>query len=220
VTVSWSVSDPNSALLNLSGCEPTVIGFDTPGTVLTCAATSIGGSATRSVTIKRDAHEPSTAFQLEPVAAPAAGMPLGAVDGTATVKDAAGTVVGSMPIVTCFFAPGLSVSLGGVDSAGGSGVASMTYAVTGAQKIASTTVAGPFASPVISAPGASTVTSWSRDAAGLRGGNLVVNFVISSSISCAGVALGIVLPKHGTFEVSGTLSDGATGQPFHQSIAF
>jgi hypothetical protein len=98
VTVSWSVSDPNSALLNLSGCEPTVIGYDTRDTVLTCGATSIGGSATRSVTIKRDATEPSMAFQLGPIAAPAAGMPLGTVDGTATVKDAAGTVVGSMPM--------------------------------------------------------------------------------------------------------------------------
>ena len=69
-------------------------------------------------------------------------------------------------------------------------------------------------------PGATTLTGWSRDRAGLHSGNLVANFVITSSISCAGIALGVVLPKHGTLEVSGTLTGGPTAQPFQQSISF
>ncbi len=222
VTVTWSVSDPSSALVSQSGCESAVIGNDTPGMVLTCNATSIGGSATRSVTIKRDTHAPITSIQLAPETAPAPGTPLRTVEGLAIVKDARGTVVGTMQSVTCYFAPALKASLSGVDHANGSGIASLTYAASGAQKIAPTTVAGlgASASNIISTPGATTVTAWSRDAAGLRSENLVANFVISDSISCAGVALGVVLPGHGNLEVFGQVMDGATVQPFHQSISF
>jgi hypothetical protein len=160
--------------------------------------------------------------QFAPEPGPEPGMPSRTVVGTATVRNAAGTVVGSMDYVNCYFVPGLSASLGGVENANGSGVTSLTYAATGAQKIASTTVDGFFASasPIISAPGATPLTAWSRDQAGLRSTNLVTTFVITSSISCGGIAPGVALPKHGTLEVSGTVTDGPTAQPFQQSISF
>jgi hypothetical protein len=59
VTVSWSVVDNESAISSSSGCDPTTINTDTAGTTLTCTATSVGGTSSQSVTIKRDAHEPS-----------------------------------------------------------------------------------------------------------------------------------------------------------------
>ena len=59
VTVSWSVSDPESPISARSGCDTTTITTDTTGTTLTCSATSVGGTSTQSVTIKRDATAPS-----------------------------------------------------------------------------------------------------------------------------------------------------------------
>jgi hypothetical protein len=58
VTVSWSVTDPESAF-SRNGCDPVTISADTAGTTITCSATSLGGTATQSVTIKRDTTPPS-----------------------------------------------------------------------------------------------------------------------------------------------------------------
>jgi hypothetical protein len=58
VTVSWSVTDPESAIRSVVGGDTVVIDYDTPGTTLVCEATSDGGSAAASVTIKRDATPP------------------------------------------------------------------------------------------------------------------------------------------------------------------
>ena len=59
VTVTWTVVDNESAISSSSGCGPTTITTDTTGTTLTCTATSAGGTASQSVTIKRDATAPS-----------------------------------------------------------------------------------------------------------------------------------------------------------------
>jgi hypothetical protein len=59
VTVSWTVTDPDSAVSSTSGCGTTVISTDTTGTTLTCQATSAGGTDSESVTIKRDATAPT-----------------------------------------------------------------------------------------------------------------------------------------------------------------
>ncbi|MGH3078234.1 MAG: PxKF domain-containing protein [Gaiellaceae bacterium] len=59
VTVSWNVVDDESAISSSSGCGPTTINADTTGTTLTCTATSAGGTASDSVTIKRDATAPT-----------------------------------------------------------------------------------------------------------------------------------------------------------------
>ena len=61
VMVSWSVTDPESAIGSQTGCDPTTINMDTAGIMLTCIATSTGGSNSQSVTIKRDATTPSVA---------------------------------------------------------------------------------------------------------------------------------------------------------------
>ena len=59
VTVSWNVSDPESAFTT-SGCDKTVVDTDTAGATFTCTATSLGGTTTAGpVTIKRDATPPT-----------------------------------------------------------------------------------------------------------------------------------------------------------------
>ena len=58
VDVSWSVTDPESAVSSQSGCGATSVTSDTNGTTFTCQATSAGGTSSKSVTIKRDATAP------------------------------------------------------------------------------------------------------------------------------------------------------------------
>lgn len=57
VTVSWSVSDSESAFTT-SGCDAQTLTTDTNGTTFTCSATSAGGTSSESVTIKRDTAGP------------------------------------------------------------------------------------------------------------------------------------------------------------------
>ncbi len=58
VTVSWSVTDPESPVTSTSGCGTTILTGDTPGTTLTCTATSAGGTDSDSVTVKIDKTDP------------------------------------------------------------------------------------------------------------------------------------------------------------------
>ena len=69
---------------------------------------------------------------------PTAGLPLMTVTGTATVKNTAGVALGELPF-TCFNTSGLKLGLAATDP-NGSGPASLTYAATGAQSIAATTI--------------------------------------------------------------------------------
>jgi hypothetical protein len=59
VTVTWDLTDPESAITSSSGCGATTITTDTQGTTITCTATSLGGTSSRSVTIRRDATPPT-----------------------------------------------------------------------------------------------------------------------------------------------------------------
>ena len=65
VQVSWQVTEPEGSVTT-SGCGPTTINADTPGTTLTCTATSPGGVGSQSVTIKRDATKPDTDIKSGP----------------------------------------------------------------------------------------------------------------------------------------------------------
>ena len=60
VTVSWSVTDPESGIASKSGCDTTTHTSDTTGTTLTCTATNgVGLSTSVSVTIKIDKTPPN-----------------------------------------------------------------------------------------------------------------------------------------------------------------
>jgi sugar lactone lactonase YvrE len=58
VTVSWLVSDADSAIASTSGCATTSVTEETAGVTFTCSATSGGGTTTQSVTIKKDTNPP------------------------------------------------------------------------------------------------------------------------------------------------------------------
>ena len=66
VSVSWSVSDAKSSISAQTGCDPSSVNSDTGGVTFTCAATSAGGSASQSVTVKRDATPPALAPAVSP----------------------------------------------------------------------------------------------------------------------------------------------------------
>jgi CubicO group peptidase (beta-lactamase class C family) len=63
VSVSWSAVDPDSDIISTSGCDAIVVDADTSpaGQTITCTATSLGGTTSESVTIRRDATAPSAA---------------------------------------------------------------------------------------------------------------------------------------------------------------
>ncbi len=58
VTVAWNVSDADSAIASSSGCNTVVLSTDTAAATFTCSASSIGGSASDSVTVKLDQTAP------------------------------------------------------------------------------------------------------------------------------------------------------------------
>jgi sugar lactone lactonase YvrE len=62
VQVTWSVDDPESTVSSTSGCDPSSISSDTPGVTLTCVASSEGGTANKSVVVRRDATPPALEF--------------------------------------------------------------------------------------------------------------------------------------------------------------
>ncbi len=96
VTVSWSVTDAQSAISSSSGCGSTTIISDTAGTTLTCQATSAGGTASNSVTIKRDATPPT--FSATPSLAPNPdGFNNSSVDVSYTCSDATSLLADPCP---------------------------------------------------------------------------------------------------------------------------
>src|SRR6185437_2137 len=64
--VSWSVTDPESAVTSTSGCGDASVTSDTTGTDFTCSATSAGGTASQTVTIKRDTQPPTISGSTTP----------------------------------------------------------------------------------------------------------------------------------------------------------
>lgn len=58
VTVTWTVTDPDGPISSSTGCGASTVSTDTNGVTFTCTATSDGGTASNSVTVKRDASPP------------------------------------------------------------------------------------------------------------------------------------------------------------------
>lgn len=60
VFVDWTVSDSESTITSMTGCDDTTVDSDTSGVSFTCTATSAGGtSSVTTVTIRRDTTPPS-----------------------------------------------------------------------------------------------------------------------------------------------------------------
>ena len=65
VPVTWHVVDAESEA-STAGCDATTVSSDTAGTTFTCEATSAGGTASRSVVVKRDATSPTVTCTTPP----------------------------------------------------------------------------------------------------------------------------------------------------------
>ena len=61
VAVAWNVTDGQSPIQSTSGCGSVSVSSDTPGMTFTCTATSAGGTASNSFTVKRDTAPPKIA---------------------------------------------------------------------------------------------------------------------------------------------------------------
>jgi len=95
IQVTWTVSEATSSITSSDGCAATAVINDTAGVTFTCTASSGGGTATDSVTVKRDATPPALEFGA-PSPAPAitgwnnttVSIPFTASDATSGVKSA------------------------------------------------------------------------------------------------------------------------------------
>jgi hypothetical protein len=134
VTVSWTVGDPQSAIISTLGCGSTSVTSDQGSTTYTCTATSAGGTASKSVTVKRDATAPAVTVALAR-AADSDGWYNHAVGyGVTASSDALSGVASCDPdgIYTGPDAAGTTVTRSCTDRAGntGSGSATLEYDAT------------------------------------------------------------------------------------------
>jgi hypothetical protein len=88
VGVTWSVDDPESPVSAKTGCDTSTVASDTSGVTFSCSATSDGGTATQSLTIKRDATPPTAACAATPNVMWAPTHKLVPVTTTVAVSDA------------------------------------------------------------------------------------------------------------------------------------
>ncbi len=98
VTVTWSVSDPESGIASSSGCGTTNLTVETAGATLTCTATNGAGlSKSVSVTVKIDKTAPTLTFAPQDPPANAAGWNRSDVSFTFAVADSLSGVESSSP---------------------------------------------------------------------------------------------------------------------------
>jgi hypothetical protein len=168
-------------------------------------------------TVKIDGTPPMVMVSALPGTLPS-GLPLVTVQGTAVVKDTRGATVGSTGF-TCFDTRGLKLSLNGLDI-GGSGVAGLTYAATGAQAIPSTTVNGATAQVALTASGVSTITYSGADSAGNLSTSSRQTVIVGLGFACAAPTPTFTVPAHGILTVTGTAVANGRSYPFNQSITF
>jgi hypothetical protein len=143
VSVTWSVTDAESAVSTTSGCGPASITADTSasGATFTCSATSSGGTSSRSVTIRRDATPPAVAISSPNAGATYAqnqtvnaGFACG--DALAGIATCSGTAANGVAIDTAS-AGTKSFVVTAVDLAGNATTKSVSYSVAGSLPVGS-----------------------------------------------------------------------------------
>lgn len=116
VTVSWTVSDPESTVTSTSGCDPTTLTDETAGTTLSCSATSSGGTSSQSVTIRIDKTKPNAPTAGVSPAPNAEGWNNGDVTVSFTANGDAGSVQSG--IASCTTPVNLTSETGGIPVSG------------------------------------------------------------------------------------------------------
>jgi hypothetical protein len=159
VSVSWSVVDNESAISNQTGCDTTSVTTDTPGIrlLVTCAATSIGGSASQSVIIKRDATAPTVRVTGVDNGGSYSSAPSA---GCQTIDETSGVASEATPTITDNSGGSFMATCTNTDNAGNSGSASVTYTVV----LPDTTppTAAPSITDTSSNPISASATGWYR----------------------------------------------------------
>jgi hypothetical protein len=147
VSVSYTVTDPESAITSKSAaCDTTTtINTDITGQTVTCSATSAGGTDSKSVTIKRDVTPPT---DIQFVGGPDAGgsYPFGSVPDEPTCTANGAVAVPASCVVTDYStavsAPGThTMTATATDDAGNVATATRSYTVTKANQAALTVTA-------------------------------------------------------------------------------
>lgn len=133
VDVSWTVTDPETAVTTTTGCVPASVTADTTGVTFTCSATSSGGTASAPLTIRRDTVPPTAIiaaplngarFKLNDMAT--ASFTCG--DALSGVYSCLGSVGNGVPIDTTM--PGRqSFRVTATDNAGNTYATSVSYTV-------------------------------------------------------------------------------------------
>lgn len=130
VSLTWSVTDEESDITATTGCDAASVTSDTHGVTFTCSATSAGGTATESVTIRRDATVPVIAYS--------GNAGVYTVDQTVAITCAASDATSGVASHTCedvngeayTFALGSNTrSATALDNAGNSGSGSTSFTV-------------------------------------------------------------------------------------------
>ena len=131
VAVTWVIVDTDSATRIDAGCLGGAVINDTAESVQSCTASSVGGSTTASIVVKRDATAPTV------TCAPSPSFGVAGVGGvvTATVADALSgpTQVAISAAADTTTAGTRTVMLTGTDRAGNTAQASCSYQVVGQQ---------------------------------------------------------------------------------------
>ncbi|HEY6891402.1 MAG TPA: HYR domain-containing protein, partial [Solirubrobacter sp.] len=151
VHVKWTVKDDDSRLLSTTGCADATVTEDTAGKTITCAATSRGGTTTKSVTIKRDTAAPALTTPAA-VVKQADGADGATVNFDATATDA----IDPSPAVACAPASGTRFAVGtttvtctATDAAGNSATKSFDAIIFA---VAAPTLVNPTAAPTTPSP--------------------------------------------------------------------
>jgi len=218
VTVHFTCTDALSGIA--AGAYPADQLLSSEGSAVSSTAQTVADVAGNTsapsnvVTVKLDKTAPVTTLSPGPGATDP-GLPLIAVSGSATVKNQAGTTLGTLPF-SCWDSQGLTLGLAATDS--GSGVASLTYATTGAQASAATTLNGAVAQVTITKHGRTVLTDAATDRAGNLEATHSETLIIGHGFACATPTPSFSLPDAGTLVLSGTATAGGTSSPFNATI--
>jgi hypothetical protein len=136
-------------------------------------------------------------------------------------------VVGSVGPVRCWNGRGVRVALNATDNTGGAGVDTLTYAASGAQQIASTTVAASAlpATVTITAPGVTRLTYSAKDKAANQEQTRRETVLVGPSnwppFGCSLPTPGsFAIPVHGSVTVTGTTIIRGRTFPFTTTIRY
>lgn len=196
VAVGFTVTDLESDVTS-SGCEAAAVAADTSGVTFTCAATSAGGGASETVTIKRDTVAPTLTVPasqtVEATDAQGALVTYASAQGADAGSGLAGALC-SVPSDAVFPIGETTVTCTAIDNAGLTTSGSFLVTVTPQPPPPppADTVA-----PVISVPAAMTVSA--STAAGAS-----VTFVASATDDVDGAVAATCIPSSGSTFVVGT----------------